>query len=232
MTASPVVDFVGELHRPRPGAVFTIGREGDLVVDADNPFLHRQLLALAEHEGLWWLSNVGTRLSATVADAEGALQAQLAPGASLPLAFACTRVWFTAGPTTYDLEIRLDGAPFAPAPVTPAGDGSRTLGPAGLTPAQKLLIVALCEDALRRGDRGRSAIPTSAAAARRLGWPLTRFNRKLDNVCEKLAAAGVRGLHGGPDRLAATRKARLVEYALAARLVVPDDLALLDAPAS
>ena len=229
MTAPVTLDFLGELHHPRADAPFTIGREADLVIDEANPFRHRQFLCVAHAEGLWWLSNVGSQLGATIADAAGALQAHLAPGASLPLVFERTDVWFTAGPTTYELEIRLAEAPFAPVPVAPAGDGSRTIGPVGLTPAQKLLIVALCEDALRRGRRGPSAVPTSADAARRLGWPLTRFNRKLDNVCEKLAAQGVRGLHGGPDRLAATRKARLVEYALAARLVVADDLVLLDA---
>ena len=35
----------------------------------------------------------------------------------------------------------------------------------------------------------------------RLGWTLTKFNRKLDNVCQKLARHGVRGLHGSADRL-------------------------------
>jgi hypothetical protein len=57
---------------------------------------------------------------------------------------------------------------------------------------------------------------------------VTKFNRKLDGVCLKLERMGVQGLHGGPDRLATDRKARLVEYALSARLVQPDDLGLLD----
>jgi hypothetical protein len=38
----------------------------------------------------------------------------------------------------------------------------------------------------------------------------------------------VRGLHGGPDRLAVNRRARLVEYALASRMVEKPDLVLLD----
>ena len=63
--------------------------------------------------------------------------------------------------------------------------------------------------------------------AARLGWPVTKFNRKLDNVCGKLADVGVRGLHGGPAKLASSRKARLVEYAMAARIVTVEDLDLL-----
>ena len=59
----------------------------------------------------------------------------------------------------------------------------------------------------------------SGAAAQRLGWTITKFNRKLDNVCEKLAKLGVRGLHGDASRLATSRKARLVEHALATQLV-------------
>jgi hypothetical protein len=97
-----------------------------------------------------------------------------------------------------------------------------------LTPDQKLLIVALCEPFLRRREAGTSQIPSSAAAAERLGWTITRFNRKLDNVCQKLADAGTRGLHGGVGKLATNRKARLVEHALSTKLVTEDDLALVD----
>ena len=71
-------------------------------------------------------------------------------------------------------------------------------------------------------------LPSSAEAAERLGWTITKFNRKLDNVCQKLQRLGVRGLHGGPDRLASNRRTRLIEYAVATRLVTRADLALLD----
>ncbi len=71
-------------------------------------------------------------------------------------------------------------------------------------------------------------MPSNQDVARRLGWTLTRVNRKLDNVCQKLAAQGIRGLHGAPGQLASNRRARLVEYAIAVRMVTRDDLALLD----
>ena len=97
-----------------------------------------------------------------------------------------------------------------------------------LTPSQKQLIVALAEPLLRREGTSVSAIPSSKDAAARLGWELTRFNRKLDNVCDKLDRRGVRGLRGGPGQLAVNRRARLVEHAVAARMVTPADLQLLD----
>jgi hypothetical protein len=64
--------------------------------------------------------------------------------------------------------------------------------------------------------------------AARLGWSTTKLTRKLDSVCSKLSKVGVRGLHGRPGELASSRRARLVEYALAVRLVTVDDLASLE----
>ena len=92
------------------------------------------------------------------------------------------------------------------------------------------LILALAEPTLRRAGSGSSAIPSNAAAARRLDWKPTTFNRKLDNVCEKFARAGVQGLRGDSGKLATSRRARLVEYATAARIVRPEHLVLLDQP--
>lgn len=221
------VDFLGELYRREPGQSLTVGREADVVVDDENPFLHRVFLRLDERAGLWWLTNVGSQLTATVSDGHGGVQAWLAPGGALPLVFAHTTVWFTAGSTTYEFDVYLEQSSYQPVEAVPATDGTVTIGRVQLTPDQKLLILALCENVLRRGDRGAGHVPQSAVAAQRLGWTVTKFNRKLDNVCEKLSDLGVRGLRGGPARLASSRKARLVEYAMAARIVTSDDLDLL-----
>jgi hypothetical protein len=97
--------------------------------------------------------------------------------------------------------------------------GDTTIGRVVMTPDQLRLVLALAEPALRGTGRAGSTLPSSGEAAQRLGWKTTKFNRKLDNVCQKLAAQGVRGLHGEPGRLASNRRARLVEYALAVRLV-------------
>ena len=231
MTA--VVEFCGERFEAREDAPLTIGREADVEID-DNPFLHRIFLQVVHEGGLWWLANVGSTLTATVADPKGLFQAHLAPGARVPLALDRLTVWFTAGPTTYDLEISVDAPAFTASDTESVApdSGEMTVGRVSLTPDQKLLIVALCEDFLRRDGAGQGTIPSSAVAAERLGWKVTKFNRKLDNVCQKLADNGTRGLHGGPGKLASNRKAKLVEHALATRIVTEADLALLDdAPA-
>jgi len=225
MTA--VIDYCGE-ETPLPAnGTVTIGREGDVEID-DNPYLHRRFLEVAHVDNLVWLANVGSAISATLADEEGLVQSWLSPGARVPLVFPKTVVWFTAGPTTYEFDILLTDAPFVPAAVPETHDGSTTLGRVTFTPDQRLLILALAEPILRRGNRGAGSVPPSAAAAERLGWTITKFNRKLDNVCEKLTKLGVRGLVGD-GRAASNRRARLVEYALAARLITTADLAWLDA---
>jgi hypothetical protein len=223
------LEFCGEWFDLPLDRAFTIGRDADLVID-DNPYLHRVFLEVRQQGGMWWLVNVGSQLSATTSDVSGRFQGWLAPGAHLPIVFEDLQVRFTAGPTSYELSLHLTEAPFSVAVVEERGDGDTTLGRILLTPEQRLLVIALAEPSLRPDGSGRSHLPSSQEAAARLGWPITKFNRKLDNVCQKLKGAGVRGLHGGPERLASDRRGRLVEYALAVRLVTFEDLELLDRP--
>ena len=221
------IEFCGEtaLVDQQP---FTIGRDADLVLDDANRHLHRQFLSVSEQHGIWLLANVGNQLTATVSDAGGRLEAFLAPGAVLPLVFDAAIVRFTAGPTTYEFAIRVPDAAFVGTLVERNGQGDTTVGRVAMTPDQLRLIVAVAEPALRGDGRVATTLPSNQEVAQRLGWTLTRVNRKLDNVCQKLAAHGIRGLHGAPGQLASNRRARLVEYALAVQMVTRDDLALLE----
>ncbi|TFD55284.1 hypothetical protein E3T55_02445 [Cryobacterium frigoriphilum] len=221
------IEFCGEWYTTPPGSDFSIGRESDLSID-DNPYLHRTFLRLYEDFGMWWIANVGNLLSATVTDATGAVQAWLAPGAKLPIVFQRMRVSFTAGSTNYDFTIHAEEDYFNTSVSATQPDGSTTILPVALTTSQRLLVVALAEQVLRQTVPGRGTIPTSAEAAARLGWNSTTFNRKLDNVCDKLDKLGVDGLRGGRGKLAVNRRARLVEYAVATHLVSADDVDLLD----
>jgi hypothetical protein len=193
--SSVSVEYCGEWTAVDPDTVFEVGRESDLSID-DNPFLHRHFLQILFADGLWWLRNVGTRLPTTVTDGDGRMQAWLAPGARLPIVFSRTSVIFTAGPTTYEFSIHLTQPPFVEALPVIADAGTTTVGPITLTASQHLLIVSLAEPMLRREGTGISDLPTSVQAAGRIGWAQTRFNRKLDNVCDKLDRAGISGLRG------------------------------------
>ena len=223
------IEFCGEDYAVEHPNDFHIGRESDLVID-DNPYLHRRFLRIYEDFGMWWLSNVGNLLSATVTDATGQVQAWLAPGARLPIVFPQMQVLFSAGSTTYELTVFCDDDYFNTAAATAGGGGETTIAPVALTSSQRLLVIALAEYVLRQDSPGRGEIPSSAEAAARLHWSMTTFNRKLDNVCDKLDKIGVDGLRGGKDKLATNRRVRLVEYAVASHLVSVDDLVLLDRP--
>jgi hypothetical protein len=224
--AKVTVEFCGEWYEVPRDRPFGIGRDADLEVDA-NPFLHRRLLEIGCVNDMWLLTNVGSRLAVTVTDRGGRMHSWLAPGARLPLVFEQTVVVFSAGPTTYEVNVHLSEPLFGEIGGTPSS-GQTTIGMTEFTDSQKLIMVVLAEPMLLRDGSGRSDVPTNTKAAERLGWALTRFNRKLDNVCDKLDRAGVKGLRGGPGDHAMNRRTRLVEYAIAARLVTRADLALLE----
>jgi hypothetical protein len=222
-----VIDYCGEITEVPAVGTVSLGREGDIEID-DNPFLHRRLLEFSFHDQMLWVANVGASTTVTLSDGDGLVNSWLSPGARLPLVFETTVLWFTAGPTTYELEVTLEGAPFMTSGETAIEAGATTIGRVTFTPDQRLLVVSLAEDILRGHNRGAGSIPPSSQAAARLGWTITKFNRKLDNVCEKLAKMGVRGLVSQGETPASNRRARLVEYTLAARLVSVDDLQWLD----
>ena len=225
------LEFCGEWFHIDPGEPFLVGREGPLELD-DNQYLHRRFLVISHVDGMWWIENIGARLSATLADAEGVTQAYLQPGAQLPLVYADTTLLFTAGRTTYEMRLVNNQPAYVPSAVSETSEsGATTIGPIELTNSQLLLVLALSEPVLT-GRGTTSSIPSSQSAADRLGWPITRFNRKLDHVCDRLTRYGVRGLHGGPEKLAVNRRARLVEHAVATRLVTPDMLYRLEDPAA
>ena len=233
MTAHSVpglmIEFCGIEHVLTADMAFSAGREGDLVIDEDNAFLHRKIVEFSHDQGFWWITNVGSRLSVTVSGGAGTLQSWVGPGSRLPIVLPSLSVLFTAGETTYEIGVHSDDPSFKSVhdPLSPVV-GEATLGAVDLTPSQFKLILALAEDTLRRVGTGVSDLPTNAKTAERLGWSITTFNRKLDNVCDKFARAGVTGLRGGPGQLATRRRSRLVEYAVAAKIVRAEHLPLLE----
>ncbi len=222
-----IVDFAGEVHHLGTERRFVIGREGDLVID-DNPYLHRHFLAIDHSEGLWWVSNVGTRLGAHLTDSTGLLRSSMAPGARSPLVFPESLLTFAAGSTAYEIVLYTDAHEYAPQAHRQPATGESTIIPTAFTDTQRLAVLALAEPLLRRVGTGASEVPPAVVAARRLGWTQTRFNRKLDNVCDKLIAAGVPGLRGEAGSSAANRRLQLVEYAVTTLLVTAADLPMLD----
>jgi hypothetical protein len=223
------VDFCGEVHdiSPSLGVPWGFGRNADLDVD-DNRFLHRRLGEFVWRDG-WWLLNVGRTIAIEIHDAVTLSHVVLAPSASIALPFAVNVLRFVAGGTNYELVVRQAVPGIAMADDIMIDDGhTATIGHIPLTPSQRQLIVSLAEHRLLDPAARDAAMPTNREAANRLGWELTKFNRKLDNVCDKLRRQGVRGLHGTVDTLATDRRRRLVDFAVTTALVTAADLSSLD----
>ncbi len=229
------IDFVGELHDLGPDDSLTFGRQADLTVDDDNQYLHRLLGRFEHRQSVWWLVNTGTRIPLVVQDLTSRSQVTLAPGREMAMTFPNAAVQFQAGRSNYEFEVSLgvenESVLNDLAALDDLSDDGATIGIGDLplTDDQRRLIVVLSEATLRSSSVD-ILLPTNRAAAHRLGWTITRFNRKLDNVCERLSKAGVRGLRGGAGSLATDRRTTLVDHAIQSGLVTVDDLVMLEEP--
>ena len=128
----------------------------------------------------------------------------LAPGSEIALSFPNSILRFRAGVTDYEVVVRVPDRYAAdhddeddPLDADDADDGGDTiaLGDLMLADEQRLLLLALAEGTLR-DPHSNDELPTNRAVARRLGWSITKFNRKLDNLCNRFAKLGVGGLRG------------------------------------
>ena len=223
------LEFCGEDWTLDDGAALSFGRCADLVID-DNPYLHRVVGRFAWRDGAWWIDNLGTRVSLAVRDLGGASAATIAPGASLAVTFGEFSCTFTAGRTSYELLGGLDSYEWEHDLLGDLAEAEETLewGRVDLNDDQRLLLVAMCEHRLLDPGATDEQLPTNRQCAARLGWTLTKLNRKLDHLCDKLHRAGVAGVHGDLGASAGSRRQRLVDHAVMARLVTVEDLALFE----
>lgn len=224
------VDFCGDERVVDAGGSLSFGRTADLVID-DNPYMHRVLGAFDYRDGHWLLFNEGSHTTLNVLDRAGPSSAVLAPGRSVGLAMAEFAVTFVAGRTRYEIEAALEEV--ADPVDTAAEEGHRTLdwGVVDLNEEQHLLLVDLAATRLENPHASDVDPPARSVCANRLGWSLSKYNRKLDHLCVKLDRAGVQGLCGVEGAQAADRRRRLVDHAVSVGLVSVADLQLLEAVA-
>ena len=180
----------------------------------------RAVIRMAEE--LPWLENNVSGLILQVWDADGVAVATVLPGHSVPLVFARNLVR-VRGRSRIVATID-NGSPVFENTTSSPSERRMLIAPVKLTHDQRLLLVALAENRLRRGQ---AHIPHSRDLALRLGWSITRFNRKLDNVCHKFDLLGVEGLHGDRQHLASHRRVQLVDWVVRTGLISRADLALL-----
>lgn len=223
-----VVEFMGAEHIVHPEEELTFGRHADLVVDDANPYMHRRLGRFWNADGVWMLQNTGTTVKLTMADTASTSRLSLAPGGSVVIPFEDSRLTFEVQGAAYALDIEVPFALLEDAiDQTTSGVATVRVGNVALTESQRQCIVALAMRRLQHPGAPIDAIPSNKEAYTRLGWSPTKFNRKLDNVCEKLTKSGVRGLQGEQGQLARRRRQKLVDHAITTGLVTAADLDLL-----
>ena len=220
-----VLEFVGAERQLTNDETLRFGRAADLVIDEQNPHLHRELGEFRFANGQWWLRNVGRSIPLRLWTADQNSRAVLMSGSETALAAAATTIEFEAGRSRYELTALLTPEDSA----VQTTDESDTISARDLplTLSQKQLIVSLAERALLHPGSAVS-VPVSKEAAERLGWPMTKFNAKLQNVCQKFAGLGVRGLSSDVGSAAMDRRLRLVEYCIFNKVITAEDLWVLD----
>ena len=211
------IDFVGENHEVAPTRLFTFGRHGDLPLDTSLD-LPSVVGVFAHENGIWWLRNRTSSVDIHLFDADTRSALLIAAGSAAPIPYRRSTVRVVIGPSTYELTL---GCCDHDRPVAAA----KTTGDPSLNLEQRQLLTALAEGSLRGVDPHE--LPSNADVAVRLGWRITKLNRKLDHLCIKFDKLGVVGLRGSARRLATERRRLLVEHCLVTGLITKDDLRLL-----
>jgi hypothetical protein len=214
-----VVDFCGEIHVVPDDETLVFGRAADLLID-DNEFLHRRLGMFEFRSGHWWLANVGSQIELDVFDRSTRASARIPPGTAQALPGEDHVVQFAAGPTSYELVVRCS-QPNQVETATPTDTAS--LASIAWTEEQRLLMAILAASLISRPN-APVELPSNQEARERLGWSEAKFNRKLDNVCDRLTSSGVRGLEKGVNKRNNQRRRILAETAVRRGIITADDL--------
>lgn len=221
-----IITFESEVCEVGPGQSLTFGRAGDLVIDPSNRLLHRVFGRFSDQDGQWWLANEGRSAAILVTDQQSASYTRVVAGASLPLPFADALISFSAGRANYRLRSQtsaIDTSGAGSETVLPGGSATLTTGALVFNDEQFELLVALSRNRLD-GPITIADLPANRELAHALGWTITKFNRKLDNLCAKLTRAGVAGLQGSVADVAQDRRVQLANFAVEQGIVAASDL--------
>ncbi len=224
--------FIDELTVAAPGDVVTFGRSGDIELDEANQYMHRIVGTFFDQDNVWWLANKSRHGNLTLVGNTGRLT-RLPPEAVSAITEPTGVLRFDAGPSTYELGWTLPGQePLMPPVVDDDGDVSMATSQFGIVPLndeQRMLLAALAERSILDSTVSTSDLPANASVAHRLGWSAKKLDRKLDYLCARLSAEGVRGLRGEKGFEAIDRRSRLVEHAISSGMIGHADVETLPA---
>lgn len=215
-----------------------IGRHGDVVVGADNPYVHRHLLTVTPSGATWRLQNIGTYIAVAIQDPERGFIRMLEPGEATLIEWLSFDLVFSAGEKTYAVNCDAE-LPGAAEPTCRSLHGTETIGGPDLTEDQLMLLAAIAENILANPVGGGGRLVSNADVCRRLGWVTDagtvqkkKFDHRLDDVCADMAAAGVPGLVPDPGdtrRRMTNRRHVAVQHAIDTGALRQEHLDLVDA---
>lgn len=218
------VVFIDEEVELAPGDSIAFGRTADLVIDADNPFLHRTAGRITSVLGGWTLENLGSKVPISAIGNSGS-RIQLVPGASSTV-HESGRVVFQAARSRYEVVVEFGRTQQAKKVLgATSGDSTVDWGTVPLNIEQRTMLAAMAEARLLEG---RSTVPSNKDVARRLGWTVKKIERKIDYLCRRLSEKGVHGLVGTLGSDASDRRIRLIEHLVATGSITVEDLALVE----
>jgi hypothetical protein len=211
----------------RPGRRLTFGRAGcEIPFGSDPPDteISRHAGTLSESEGAVVVASTG-RHPLLLLDDDGAAQRTIAPGQALSAYWVRFRiVALGRHGARYEIEVLHNR-------VRRASAGEDTIHrQVRLTPTERKLLAALCEERLR-SNRPTAPFATYRQIAERVSRDDNYVRNRLAAVRTTLSSLGVPGLQqdeGPSGRRLPDYVNRLGEWALAAGIVTPADLVLLD----
>lgn len=191
-----------------------------MVIDKNNRELHR-IQGTLRHDDRWWLDNNARSISLIVTHLDSPSFSRVAPNTATALPWASCAITFSAGRANYRIEVhdeRHEEPPSSMVLDLEPGEATMTVGQQVFNEEQFLLLAVISEARID-GPITAANLPSSRQIAQRLGWNLTKVNRKLDNLCIKLSKAGVAGLRGDLAGSAHQRRLNLANYAVESGLV-------------
>jgi hypothetical protein len=177
-----VVEFAGE--RFAVSDRLTFGRAGDIELDT-NRHLHRLVGEFACRDGVWWLTNLGTRVFVTHVADDGS-RSDLAPGASHALTSERGTVRIAVGTARYQLDYEMPEAGARQAPSPLPGDGRTVDFDAILTPREVDFLVTFARP-LMEGEHGQ--MPTYSEVAELWGVAPKTLDNTVQAVKRKMRNA-------------------------------------------
>jgi len=175
----------------------TFGRSGQLVLDAENQFLHRVVGEFVREGQVWHLYNRGAQAPLRLFASDG-MHAVLPPSGRTVLSAPTGTISCAAGVHGYDLTYRLHEELPESAPLPASGGDETAIFGVPLTAREIDFMLEFAKPALTNSGE---ALPTYAQVAHALDVRPKTVDATLHRLRRKLTDAGVPGIQSTGELL-------------------------------